>query len=1377
VDPLDQLLGVNPVFAALKARARQLLEATRRARRSPAVLLQGEVGTGKNLLARALHQASARAMRPFVHVQCNAIPDTLAEALLFGHERGAFTGADRPRAGYFRTAHEGTVLLDEIGTLSEATQARLLQVIDEGLVPVLGMPNPVAVDVWVICATNTNLDEAVRERRFRADLLSRLTVRFTLPPLRQRRADIVPLAEKFVTQACADFGLPLKRLSPAAQSGLERQPWPDNVRGLRNTIENAVIFASGTVIGTQDLGIDAAPSEDDVQERYVDVLEQTDWNISRAAQMLSVTRQTLRARIARWQLKKRATEREHGGSAWAVPAVPGASGPAHEADAQPDTSGPPGPGDGEPSGLDPSRPAQYVDSSEVRWERRWLGFLRFSLTGPDEDDTMVTASPYLQIALERVRQFGGHVVELWPTGMDAAFGLDAVAGSAQRAAFAALAIQVAVHRAHQDTTGAPEWRIALHATSCLVASHGSVPRIDRDARRRADERLEALVLASKQGGVLASNDIVPFLRRRFSMDAPLGPGHAAHARPLLGPLVQGRGFGEPPGKFVGRHVEIELLHTRAAMARQGSGQIVGMVGDPGIGKSRLVWEFAHGEPDRGWLVLETASIALGRPTPLLAAIELLRAYFDVGPGQAADVVRDRVVRRLTLLDGGLLSSLPVFLTLLDVPVDDAEWQTLDPDRRRRQMLSAITRLLLRESARQPLLLVFEDAHWADAETRELLDELAEAIPVAHVFLIVTYRPELEHGWGGRSFYTQLRVEPLRGAGVDDLLDALLGRDPSLATLRPRLVQWTDGNPFFIEEVVRTLEETAALVGERGAYRLARPVEALVVPRTVEEVLASRIARLGPGPAEVLRAAAVVGGHVPYTVLTAVWHGRAEALDAHLRVLQGGEFLYQAGEAGEREYTFRHALTQEVAYASLTDEERRVLHSRAMDALASVYASRENEKINELAHHAFECRVWDRAAGYLRRAGRRAFARSANREGVECFTRALTALSHLPQTRASQEEAIDLRLDLRNALWPIGEIESMAKLLDEAGDLAQALGDSRRRGLVAVARCHYGFLVGRHVEAVSAGDEALTLARAKGDRALQCEAMLYLGIVHGAMGNYARAVELLQATLEVYEHAGATLSARERVLNRPTARTYLARYLAELGELAQATRHAGADLEGAEGERSPFFLTTCYYGAGGVELRRGDFRAAISQLERALELCHTHYLRNWLPAIGASLGYAYANSGRAAEGVALLEGATAQADRMRLSASYSMWLTYLGHAYLALGRVADARRTGEAGLDHARRQNERGHEAWALYLLAAVVAATASATADEVETAFGRAIDEARALGMRPLLAHGHAALADALDRRGRPERASEERALAQNVGDEIGMVSPSTLLT
>jgi transcriptional regulator with AAA-type ATPase domain/tetratricopeptide (TPR) repeat protein len=1367
VDPLDQLFGTSPPIIALKERARQLLGATRQARRPPAVLLLGEVGTGKNLLARALHQASGRAGGPFVHVQCNAIPESLAESLLFGHERGAFTGADRARVGYFRASQRGTILLDEIGTLSEVVQSRLLQVIDEGLVPVIGLSLPVPIDVWVICATNVDLDEAVGSGRFRADLLSRLTIRFTLPPLRQRRSDIVPLAEQFLAAACAEFG-ETKKLSPTAHQRLEQHPWPENARELRKVITNAVIFTKGPAIDVEHLDLGPPTKGEDHRERYLDVLEQTSWNISRAAKLLGVSRPTLRARILRWKLREPSTLREGGGLTRTAPRAPGLPGPDLAA-VGPDAPDESGAADRPQSGLDTAR-AGAADAREVRWERRWLGLLRFSLTGPDADDAMVSARPYVDMAVEKVEQFGGDVVDLWPTGLDAAFGLDAGEGAAQRAGSAALAIRLAATRAGEGAPQTLQWRIALHAMSCLVGLQGSTPRIDRDARRRADDVMEELLSSGEHSGVLASGEMAPFLRRRFSLGAPLGPGPTGRARPLLGPSLRRGGFGDFPGTFVGRRGEIETLEACGAMARQGRGQIVGIVGDPGVGKSRLLWEFLHGDSDHGWLVLEAASPTPGRPTPLFGVIEMLRVYFDVSPAEVKEAVRDKIARRLALVDETLTRSLPVFLALFDVPVEDTGWQTLEPSVRRRQMLAGIKRLLLRESARQPLVLVFEDAHWADSETRELLDEIAESIPVAHVLMLVTYRPEHQHGWTGWSFYTHLRVEPLRGESADRLVDELLGADASLAKLRSMLIQWTDGNPFFIEEVVRTLVETGALQGERGAYRLAGAVDGIVVPGTVEEVLASRISRLGPGPAELLRAAAVLGRRVTYAVLSAVLPDRPEVLESHLHTLQSGEFVYQAGESEEREYTFRHALTQEVAYASLTDERRRGLHSRAMEAMLAVYAGREDERINELAHHAFEGRAWDRAAGYLRRAGRRAFARSANRQAVECFTRALFALSHLPPTRANQEESIDVRFDLRGALWPLGEVDSMGKVLAEAGDLARALNDRRRQGLVAVARCHYFFIMSQHADAVSAGEEALALARATGNNAIERDATLYMGIVHGAMGSYGRAVELLRASLAAYELADEKLSARERVVGRPTARTYVARYLAELGELRQAGDHANAGMKEAETGPNPWLLATCYFGKGSVELRRGDFAAAISLLERAVELCRSHHLESWFPAVSASLGYAYANAGRAAEGLALLEQAVAHADRMHVSASYSMWLTYLSHALLCLGRTADARAIAESALERARKHGERGHEAWALLLLGSAAAKAGSSGAEAIEETFEQAIDLARSLGMRPLLAYCHAALADVSARLGRADRAAAASGVAEQIRKDIGMI-------
>ena len=1379
MDPLGELVGDSPAFVAVKSWARRLLAGIKDAQRLPLVLIQGETGTGKGLLARTLHAASVRASGAFVPVNCAAIPETLVESELFGFEAGAHSEARRAKPGLFQAAHGGTIFLDEVGLLPQAQQAKLLSVIEDRRVRRVGGLRDEPVDVWIISATNSDLSADVHDRKFRSDLYQRLAVmRLTLPPLRERGPDVLRLAEGFLARACADYGLRPKRLAPDARRRLMEHAWPGNVRELSNVIERAALLVEGDLITASALELEPQPGprvdsspvgfavetgaatalDRSVREHHRAALEQTGWNITRTAALLGISRNTLRARIEKFGLRA---------PQGTVPDLAGgiaAESEAASAERQPVAAEPTGQARREQDEallVASVRPA-------VRWERRWVAMLRVDLSAPEPESEVLDTGAVLDVLVEKVQAFGGQVLEIGRTRLDAAFGLDPIESAPERAANAALAILRAAARARERVLGTPVVRIAVHAGSYPVTRLGTWGQIDVDAKGEASAVLDRLVPLTEPDSAFVSRVVAPFLQRRFTL-SPTGAAVAGEASRLLGREALPLAFGERMSPFVGRRAEMAVLESRWALTRQGMGQVVGIVGQPGVGKSRLTWEFIQANSGEERLVLEAASSALGRPTPYGAVIDLLRVYFGIDPGEAERAIRDKVERRLGELDPSLGFALPAILSLLDVRVVDAAWQVLDPDRRHQQMLDAIRRLMLRESVRQPLLLVFEDAHWADSETKALLDAVADGLPTSRVLMLVTHRPEYQHGWSGRTFYTQLRVDPLRGEHAEELLHELLGEDASLVALKRQLIEWTDGNPFFLEETVRTLVETGVLDGARGEYRLTRPVTGIAVPGTVEAVLAGRMARLGAMAHEVLRSAAVVGRQVPHDVLVAVSKLPDTELRETVERLVAGEFLYEAPTSVEREYAFRHALTHEVAYASVPAEQRPALHASAMEALARVYQGREADRLGELAHHAFEGRVWDQAVTYLRQAGRRAAARSANREAVECFTQALTALSHLPPDRVRREEGVDLRFDLRSALWPLGEIDRMGAVLNEAADLAEGLQDVRRQGFVATARCHYFFLKSRHAEAVAVGDQAVALARSMGNRALECDAMLYTGIVHGAMGNYGRAIELLQATLDAFERAGAALLPRERIVGQPTARSYIARYLAEIGELRRAADHAGAGMKGADGDPAPWFLATSYFGLGSVELRRGDAAAAIAFLERALELCETHGLQSWYPSIGASLGHAYAGAGRAAEAVALLEQAVARADRMRLSASYSMWLTYLGVARLRLGRIADAERAATAALDRARAQGERGHEAWALYLMASVAATRGATDVAGAEKAFADASDVARGLGMRPLLAMCHAGLAAVYERTGRTEAAHAARAMALGIREEIGM--------
>ena len=375
--------------------------------------------------------------------------------------------------------------------------------------------------------------------------------------------------------------------------------------------------------------------------------------------------------------------------------------------------------------------------------------------------------------------------------------------------------------------------------------------------------------------------------------------------------------------FVGRQHELEALHQALARAQTGHGQVVALVGDAGVGKSRLVYECVHSHRTQGWRVLESASVSYGKATPYFPVIDLLKRYCHVDDGDDARTIRAKVTGQVLTLDETLQDTLPALLALLDAVPEDSPFLHLDPAQRRQRTLEALKRVLLRESQVQPLLLVFEDLHWIDSETQALLDSLVESLPTAHLLLLVNYRPEYQHGWGSKTYYTQLRLDPLPPASAETFLAALLGDDPSLAPLTPLLIARTEGNPFFLEESVRTLVETGVLAGTPGAYRLGQPLQGMPVPATVQAVLAARIDRLPPEDKHLLQTAAVIGTDVPFALLQAIADVPEAALHRGLAHLQAAEFLYETRLFPEPEYTFKHALTHEVAYGSLLLERRRV----------------------------------------------------------------------------------------------------------------------------------------------------------------------------------------------------------------------------------------------------------------------------------------------------------------------------------------------------------------------------------------------------------------------------------------------------------------------
>jgi class 3 adenylate cyclase/tetratricopeptide (TPR) repeat protein len=982
--------------------------------------------------------------------------------------------------------------------------------------------------------------------------------------------------------------------------------------------------------------------------------------------------------------------------------------------------------------------------------------------------------PVLERMMEAVHQYEGTVNQVMGDGIMALFGAPlALEDHAVRACYAALRMQESVKRYADETRRAAALpihiRVGLNAGEVVVRSIGSDLHMDYTAVGQTTHLAARMEQLATPGSILITADVFRLVEGYIEA-APLGPvpikglqqavqvyeitGAGPVRTRLQAAAIRGL------SRFVGREHELEQLAKAAAAARGGRGQVVAIVGDPGVGKSRLFFEFARSSHARDWLMLEADSVTYGRAVPYLPVIALLKAYFQIEDREEPRKIREKLTGKLLTLDDSLRSALPVFLTLLDLPVDDPEIQSfaLDPLQRRRRTLEAVKRVFLRESQIQPLLLVFENLHWIDSESRAFLDSLIESLPTARILLLVNSRPEYRHDWAQKTYYTQLHIDPLPPQSASHLLEALLGTDASLEPLKQLLIQRTDGNPFFLEESVRTLAEAGVLLGDRGAYRLAVEVEDVQVPASVQAVLAERVDRLSPEDKRLLQSAAVIGKTLSLALLRAVVDVPEDELHAGLARLQAGEFLYESELFPDLEYTFKHALTQSVAYGSLLHERRRGLHARIVDAIEALAGDRLADRAEELGRHALQGEVWDRAVRYLRQAGAKAFGRSAYRDAVAWLEQAIVALGHVPEGPDTLRQHIDLLFGLRDSLLPIGEYERIRVHLADAQRLAEALQDQRRLGWIWCYVNNYCWLVAEHERGLDSGRRALRLAETQGDADLQIAAKVRLGQSYHGLGDYRQAVAFLQ---DVATSIGPGHDTERFGLPGPGSvwsRAWLAWSLSELGEFAAGVAAGREAMRIAESVDHGYSVLVGALGLGLVHLRQGDVELAIPLLERALSVCEQGDFSSVRVWVLSAMSGAYLGAGRAGELRPTLEAAVQQAATKSILYSHSNGLMALGEEYLAAGDLDRARDCGRTSLEMARARGERGNEGWSLRLLGEAHAGLGQL--DDALRCYGDAAALAESQGMRPLLAHSRLGRGTVLSSLGRRDRARAELAAA-----------------
>jgi class 3 adenylate cyclase/tetratricopeptide (TPR) repeat protein len=1021
-----------------------------------------------------------------------------------------------------------------------------------------------------------------------------------------------------------------------------------------------------------------------------------------------------------------------------------------------------------PTGLPQHAPLAYTPSylaekiltskSALEGERKQVTVLFADLKGSmelladrDPEEAQQLLDPVLERMMAAVHRYEGTVNQVMGDGIMALFGAPlAHEDHAVRACYAALAMHEALRRYSAEvrrTHGVEvQIRVGLNSGEVVVRAIGNDLHMDYSAIGQTTHlaaRMEQLATPGTIRMTAATLRLVEGLVQATALgpipvkglDEPVDVfelvGASGLRRRLQAAAVRGL------TRFVGRDTELTAIVEALRRAAAGHGQVVALVGEAGVGKSRLVYECVHSPHTQGWRVLESASVSYGKATPYFPVIELLKRYAQVEERDDTRTIRAKVTDRVVTLDPALQDAVPALLVLLDALAEDSPFHRLEPPQRRERTLDALTRVVLRESQVQPLLVVFEDLHWIDSETHALLQRLVEHLPTARLVLLVNYRPEYQPDWGSESWCTHVRLDPLPPASADALLQALLGDAPSLGPLTRLLIERTAGNPFFLEESVRTLAETGVLTGARGTYQLAQALPTIQVPATVQAMLAARIDRLPPEEKDLLQTAAVIGTEVPFLVLCALTAQPDETLYRGLAHLQAAEFLDETRLFPHLDYTFKHALTHEVAYGSLLLERRRTLHAQIVTCLEALALDRLAEQVDRLAHHAVRGEVWEKAVTYCRQAGTKALEHSAFREALAAFEQALAALQRLPESAATRALAIDLRLDVRHALHPLAEAGRSIEYLRQAESLAEALGDARRLGQIAGLLPASLWQLGDLHGSLAAAQRALTLATALGDVSLQVSAQTSLGQSYWALSHHGQAVEVFRRNIALLQGGGPPERFGLATVPVVSSHGFLTWSLAELGAFAEGRAHGEDAIRLGEALKHPFSLAFAYAAVGHLALRQGVLRQAIRVLEPGLTLGEVRDLQLMIQLCKAQLGAAYALCGRVSEALPLLEQALEQSVATRVTIASALYAVWLGEGYVLADRVAEARQLGQGALEASRTRKQQGHQAYALRLLGEIAGRGTPPDVEMARTYYRQALALAEDLDMRPLQAHCH----------------------------------------
>jgi class 3 adenylate cyclase/tetratricopeptide (TPR) repeat protein len=971
----------------------------------------------------------------------------------------------------------------------------------------------------------------------------------------------------------------------------------------------------------------------------------------------------------------------------------------------------------------------------------------------DPENARAIIDPALKVMVDAVQHYGGYVVQSTGDGIFALFGAPlAHEDHPQRALYAALRIQQALQQLAERLSlqGKPslQVRVGVNSGEVVMRAVETGGRAEYTPVGYVTNLAARLQTVAVPGGIVVSEATGRLIEGYFEL-RPLGPTRIKGVDELIN-IFEVLGAGPSRThfqvsarrgltRFAGRDRELAELKRAFELAGNGRGQIAAIVAEAGAGKSRLVHESKATLPP-SCKVLEAYSVSHGRASAWLPLLELMRSYFGFRESDDGATRREKVRAALTALDPELSDLLPYLLALLGVQHTPDPLAQMDPQIRRQRTLDALKRILVRESLNQPVVLIFEDLHWIDVESQAFLDVLADSISNLRALLLVSYRPEYRHSWSNRSYYSQLRLNTLEPEDAQAMLSALLGISAELDPIKRLIIERTEGNPFFIEEMVQALFDEGVLARD-GAVKVTRSLAQLRLPPTVQGVLAARIDRLPPDRKQLLQTLAVIGRVSALAIIRQLASSADSKLSLVLTDLQASEFIYERQASSEVQYLFKHALTQEVAYSSILIERRKLFHELTARAIEEIFASNLIDHYSELARHYSLSNNAEKAFDYLRLAGEQAVQRSANTEAAVYFKSALQLLLNRPDTPQRAAQELDLQIALGPVLqatmgWAAPDVE---RACSRVLALCQQLGESPQIYSAIFGLQAFYVHRGKLRRALELAEQGLNLAQNLQDPGLVLQAHHMMAYNLAYLGELTEAREHAQQGIALYDPKYHSL-AFSISGDDPGVCCFCFQALAlwTLGYPDQALRSVCDAISLAEKVSHPLSLALALTFASIVHQMRREREAVEERADACIRLSIDQGFTFFLALGKIMRGWALAQRGEA-DGVRVMhEGLSAYratgADSFR---PYHLALIVEGHKTLAhadkaLDTVSDA----FSWMEHA---DERLYEPELYRLKGTLVLQSAKLsgdsrssltnrgqqTANEAETCFRKAIDAAR----------------------------------------------------